>query len=145
MRFGAWPRDGPGRAVLHSASRTRPHRPLGTPSAPGDLTARHRAVQPSEPTAPGVANSPRRRSRRRSLAVKQVANARKRVLDIRRVSLEVRLNTAQEVGERSRIKPLHPVRIFTRFSFCPLNRRLELVLARLRGSCRLLKLPLENS
>src|SRR5829696_3350642 len=130
MRFGAWPRDGPGRAVLHSASRTRPHRPLGTPS---------------EPTAPGVANSPRRRSRRRSLAVKQVANARKRVLDIRRVSLEVRLNTAQEVGERSRIKPLHPVRIFTRFSFCPLNRRLELVLARLRGSCRLLKLPLENS
>src|SRR5829696_9096698 len=86
-----------------------------------------------------------RRSRRRSLAVKQVANARERVLDIRRVSLEVRLNTAQEVGERSRIKLLYPVRIFTRFSFCLLNRRLELVLARLRGSCRLLKLPLENS
>ena len=96
-------------------------------------------------TSLGVAKFPRRRSRRRSLAVKQVANARERVLDIRRVSLEVRPNTAQEVGERSRIEPLYPVRIFARFSFCLLKRRSEFVLARLRGSCRLLKLPLESS
>jgi hypothetical protein len=90
-------------------------------------------------------NPPLAGSRGRSFAVKQLANAPERLLDVWRVLLEVRLNSTQELGERSRIEPLYPVRLFMCFSLRPLERSFELTHASFQGFCCVSEHPLEKA
>ena len=84
-------------------------------------------------------------SRGGSLVAKQLANAQERLLNVRRVLLEVGLKSTQELGERSRIEPLHPVCLFTCFSLRLLERRFELTHASFQGLCRVTEQPPEKA
>jgi hypothetical protein len=139
-----------------------PHCPARTPQRAGLVLSNRKGVQRGIGLLRGSALTLRRGeagprfpsscksttvagSRGRSFVVKQLANARERPLDVRRVLLEVRLNSTQELGERSCIEPLYPVRVFTCFSLRPLERRFELTHASFQGFCRVSEQPLEKA